>query len=74
MATIKKQNNSPLKEINIMDIGGFKVGHAQDEIGMTGVTVILCDEAAPAGVDIRGGGPASRETPLLAPTENSGYA
>ena len=71
MATIKKQNNSPLKEINIMDIGGFKVGHAQDEIGMTGVTVILCDEAAPAGVDIRGGGPASRETPLLAPTADA---
>lgn len=71
METIKKTDNGPLKEINIMDIGGFKVGHAQDEIGMTGVTVILCDEVAPAGVDIRGGGPASRETPLLSPVADA---
>lgn len=34
---------------------------------MTGVTVILCEKGGMAGVDISGGGPASRETPLLSP-------
>ena len=53
-----------MNEIDIMDIGGFKIGHAQDEKGITGCTVLLFDKQAPAGVDIRGGGPASRETPL----------
>ncbi|MGN0415578.1 MAG: P1 family peptidase [Agathobacter sp.] len=33
--------------------------------GMTGCTVFLFDRQSPAGVDVRGGGPASRETPLL---------
>lgn len=56
-----------MQEIGIMEVGGFRVGHAQDERGATGCTVLLPDEAAPAGVDVRGGGPASRETPLLSP-------
>ncbi len=55
------------KEIPICDIGGFRIGHAHNEKAATGCTVILFEECAPAGVDIRGGGPASRETPLLSP-------
>lgn len=50
-----------------MEIGGFSMGHAQDEDALTGCTVLLFDQCSPAGVDIRGGGPASRETPLLSP-------
>ena len=60
-----------MQEIDIMDIGGFKVGHAQNYEAMTGVTVILCDKQAPASVDVRGGGPASRETPLLNPVADA---
>lgn len=56
-----------MKEINIMEIGGFSIGQEEDLKGITGCTVMLFDEAAPAGVDVRGGGPASRETPLLNP-------
>jgi L-aminopeptidase/D-esterase-like protein len=56
-----------MKEVNITDIKGIKVGHAQDVEGGTGCTVILCEEGAYAGVDVRGGGPASRETELLKP-------
>lgn len=56
-----------MKEINIMDVGGFQIGHAQDLQGITGLTVMLFDKQSPAGVDVRGGGPASRETPLLNP-------
>ena len=54
-----------MKEIPIWEIDGFKIGHAQDEIGATGCTVILCEGGASAGVDVRGGAPASRETELL---------
>ncbi len=56
-----------MKEIDLMEIGGFKVGHADDEIGITGCTVVIFDKGVEAGVDVRGGGPASRETPLLNP-------
>lgn len=60
-----------MEEINIMEVGGFRVGQAQDNEGMTGCTVLLFDEQAPAGVDVRGGGPASRETPLLNPAADA---
>lgn len=60
-------NETVLKEIDIMQIGGFKVGHAEDQEAGTGCTVLLFDKQSPAGVDVRGGGPASRETPLLNP-------
>ena len=56
-----------MKEVSITDIKEIKVGHAQDVEGGTGCTVILCEEGANAGVDERGGGPASRETELLKP-------
>lgn len=56
-----------LKEISITDIENIKIGHAQDYEHATGCTVILCENGAPAGVDVRGGGPASRETELLNP-------
>lgn len=56
-----------MKKIKITDINGIKVGHAQDIAGATGCTVILCEKGAWAGVDVRGGGPASRETELLKP-------
>lgn len=56
-----------MKEIGIMEVGGFRVGHAQDEAGGTGCTVILCDKMSPAGLDVRGGGPASRESQILNP-------
>lgn len=56
-----------MKEVKITDIKNIKVGHAQDLKGGSGCTVILCEEGAYAGVDVRGGGPASRETELLKP-------
>ena len=55
------------KEISITDMKGFSIGHAQDEAHATGCTVILPDKKAVCGVDVRGGGPASRETQLLNP-------
>lgn len=56
-----------MKEIRINEIKGFKIGHAQNEAGATGCTAIICEQGAWAGVDVRGGSPASRETELLRP-------
>ena len=60
-----------MKEIGIMEVGGFRVGHAQNEEAATGCTVILCDQMSPAGLDVRGGGPASRESQILNPVANA---
>lgn len=56
-----------MREIGIMEVGGFRVGHSQNMEGATGCTVILCDRMSPAGLDVRGGGPASRESQILNP-------
>lgn len=50
----------------ITDVPGLKIGQAHDERARTGVTVILPDARAVCGVDIRGGGPGTRETDALA--------
>lgn len=56
-----------MNEIGIMEVGGFRLGHAQNEEAGTGCTVLLCDRMSPAGLDVRGGGPASRESQILSP-------
>lgn len=57
-----------IEEISITELPNVKIGSSEDFEGGTGCTVILCEDGAPAGVDVRGGGPASRETQLLNPT------
>lgn len=56
-----------MKKIQFNEIAGFQTGQITDAEGGTGVTVILSPEGATAGVDVRGGGPATRETDLLDP-------
>jgi L-aminopeptidase/D-esterase-like protein len=51
----------------ITDVPGLQVGQAQDETVRTGVTVILPDDRAVCAVDVRGGGPGTRETEALNP-------
>jgi putative pantetheine hydrolase len=54
----------------LTDVAGLLVGHAQriGEGWLTGCTVVLTQEGgAVAGVDVRGGGPGTRETDLLDP-------
>lgn len=55
---------------SLTDVPGLRVGHAQltDDGWLTGTTVVLAGSAgAVAGVDVRGGGPGTRETDLLEP-------
>ena len=51
----------------ITDVPGLKVGQADDVAVRTGVTVILPDNRAVCAVDVRGGGPGTRETDALSP-------
>ena len=52
-------------------IDGFEVGHrtADGDGWLTGTTVVLARAGAVGGVDVRGGGPGTRETDLLDPSE-----
>jgi len=52
----------------ITDVAGIKVGHFTDSRRPTGCTVIVVEEAATAGVDVRGAAPGTRETDLLDPS------
>lgn len=52
---------------SLSDVPAFRCGHAQNASGGTGCTVIVAPEGATCGVDVRGGGPATRETDLLRP-------
>jgi len=56
-----------LKKINITDLDAFRIGNAQNIAAGTGCTVIICEEGAVAGVDVRGGSPGTRETDALNP-------
>lgn len=56
-----------MKKIKFTDIEGLKIGHEQNFEAATGCTVVICEEGAVAGVDVRGGAPGTRETDLLDP-------
>ena len=52
-------------QISIKDVENIRIGQAENLSAGTGCTVVICDRGAPTGLDIRGGGPATRETGLL---------
>lgn len=56
----------------ITDVAGLKVGHAGDLALGSGCTAIVFDEPAVVSVDVRGGGPGTRETDLLDPERTVG--
>lgn len=52
----------------ITDVAGIRVGNASSKRFATGVTVLMPDEAAVTGVDVRGGAPGTRDIAALDPT------
>ena len=56
-----------MKEISILDIKGIKIGQTEKAEAGTGCTVFIAEEGMRAGLDVRGGGPASRDSQLLNP-------
>jgi len=55
------------KEIPIQEVGNIHIGQTEDRDAATGCTVLISEEGMCAGLDVRGGGPASRDTHLLDP-------
>jgi len=53
----------------LTDVPGLRVGHAQDLRLGSGATAIIFDEPVVASIDMRGGGPGTRETALLDPAQ-----
>lgn len=49
----------------ITDVAGLRVGNAHDERRLSGVTVLLPNQPCVAAVDVRGGGPGTRDTDAL---------
>ena len=62
-----------MKEISIQEIENIKIGQMEDGKGGTGCTVFISENGMPAGLDVRGGGPASRESELLKPLAAAQY-
>ncbi|GAA1872808.1 P1 family peptidase [Brevibacterium marinum] len=63
----------PFRGRGILEIPGIAVGHAGrlDSDRLTGLTAVLPPSGARAGVDVRGGGPATHETDVIAPGTHS---
>lgn len=55
------------REISIGEIEGFQIGQAENKEAGTGCTVIAGKNGMRAGLDVRGGGPASRDSQMLNP-------
>jgi D-aminopeptidase len=53
----------------ITDVAGVRVGHAEDMRLGSGSTAIVFDQPAVGSIDLRGGGPGTRETALLDPAQ-----
>lgn len=54
-------------EIRFEEIGPIRIGQTENRVAGTGCTVLISEEGMRAGIDVRGGGPASREIQLLDP-------
>jgi L-aminopeptidase/D-esterase-like protein len=53
---------------SLTDVPGILVGHATDDVGVTGCTVVLCEAGATASGEVRGGAPGTLGTSLLHPS------
>ncbi|MDR0638798.1 MAG: P1 family peptidase [Spirochaetaceae bacterium] len=56
-----------VENISITSIAGFRFGNAGDSEAGTGCTVIVSEDGAVCGVDVRGGSPGTRDTDALSP-------
>ena len=56
-----------LKEIKVTDIQPLRIGQVEDADAATGMTVLISENGMRAGLDVRGGGPASRDSQMLNP-------
>ncbi len=65
--TANSTDAAAAEEIPITEVGTVKIGQTENAEAGTGCTVFISKDGMPAGLDVRGGGPASRESELLDP-------
>lgn len=58
--------------ISVNEIKGIRIGQVENTEAATGCTVFLSENGMRAGLDVRGGGPASRDSQLLNPLMAAG--
>ena len=56
-----------MREIPITEVAAVRIGQTENAQAGTGCTVIIAEDGMGAGLDVRGGGPASRDSQLLNP-------
>ena len=56
-----------MREIPITEVAPVRIGQTENKEAGTGCTVIIAENGMSAGLDVRGGGPASRDSQLLNP-------
>ena len=61
------EEGSMMTEIPVTAIENIRIGQVENAEAATGCTVFICPEGMRAGLDVRGGGPAARESQLLNP-------
>ena len=61
------EEGSLMTEIPVTAIENIRIGQVENAEAATGCTVFICPEGMRAGLDVRGGGPAARESQLLNP-------
>ena len=61
------EGESDMREIRATEVGPLFIGQTEDPEAATGCTVFIAPQGMRAGLDVRGGGPASRENQLLNP-------
>ena len=65
--------SGPFRGRGIFEVPGIRLGHAGEltDARLTGITTVLPPSGSTIGVDVRGGGPATRETDVIAPGTHS---
>ena len=66
-AAYSEQGGITMAEIPVSEIEGIHIGQTENAEAGTGCTVFIAENGMRAGLDVRGGGPASRESQLLNP-------
>ena len=66
-------STGPVRRRGILEVPGIGLGHAGQfsPARMTGLSVVLPPPGSTVGVDVRGGGPATHETDVIAPGTHS---
>ena len=61
------EEGQEMREIPVTEVGPVFIGQTENAEAATGCTVLIAPQGMRAGLDVRGGGPASRESQLLNP-------